>query len=208
MKHCACAVCGVSFQSVRRDALYCSLSCRQKAHRAAKAQLYPKAAHGGERNALQSAIETQDATLAARIDVQAHAVADLDRRRIDSTIEDAAKRGRTEAALSAIDGQRKPPHVLAGERQQEASTVADLKAERATLDANGQQIEAEAAPISCDAKPIGADTDREWAIRWLLALMVLCCDPPALTAAASARNGPQSDVTMLKIRDDVLQVAD
>jgi hypothetical protein len=75
------------------------------------------------------------------------------------------------------------------------------------LGANGQQIEAEAAPISCDAKPIGADTDREWAIRWLLALMVLCCDPPALTAAASP-NGPQSDVAMLKIRDDVLQVAD
>jgi hypothetical protein len=208
IKHCVCAVCSVSFQSVRRDALYCSLSCRQKAHRAAKAQLFAKAAHGGERNALPSAIETPDATLAARIEVQAHAVADLDRRQIDSTVEDAAKRGRTEAALSAINGQREAPHVLAGERQQEAPPLADLKAERASLGANGQQTEAEAAPISCDAKPIGADADREWAIRWLLALMVLCCDPPAPTAAASARNGPQSDVTILKIRDDVLQVAD
>ena len=37
--------------------------------------------------------------------------------------------------------------------------------------------------------PIGADTDSERAIRWLIALMVLCCDPLAiaLTAAASAR---------------------
>jgi hypothetical protein len=34
----------------------------------------------GERGAAQSAIETQDAALAARIDVQAHTVADLDRR--------------------------------------------------------------------------------------------------------------------------------
>jgi hypothetical protein len=35
----------------------------------------------------------------------------------------------------------------------------------------------------------GADTDSERAIRWLIALMVLYCDPLAiaLTAAASAR---------------------
>jgi hypothetical protein len=39
------------------------------------------------------------------------------------------------------------------------------------------------------AELISADTDREKAIRWLIALMVLCCDPLAiaLTAAASAR---------------------
>jgi hypothetical protein len=36
---------------------------------------------------------------------------------------------------------------------------------------------------------IGAETDSERAIRWLIAPMVLCCDPLAiaLTAAASAR---------------------
>jgi hypothetical protein len=36
---------------------------------------------------------------------------------------------------------------------------------------------------------VGTDTDSERAIRWLIALMVLCCDPLAiaLTAAASAR---------------------
>jgi hypothetical protein len=38
------------------------------------------AAHVGERGAAQSAIETQDAALAARIEVAAHSVADLDRR--------------------------------------------------------------------------------------------------------------------------------
>jgi hypothetical protein len=39
------------------------------------------------------------------------------------------------------------------------------------------------------AELIGADTDSEKAIRWLIALMVLTCDPLAiaLTAAASAR---------------------
>src|SRR5712675_742654 len=89
------------------------------------------AAHVGERGAATSAIETQDVALAARIDVQAHAVADLDRRlnQVDVAIEEAAKRGKTNAALSAIEGQRKARQALAGERQREASILADLKAE-------------------------------------------------------------------------------
>jgi hypothetical protein len=74
----------------------------------------------GERGAVQLAIETQDATLAPRIEVQANTVADLDRRQIDSTIE-ASKRDRTDAALSTIDGQRR--RVLVDERQEEASTL-------------------------------------------------------------------------------------
>ena len=36
MKFCTCAICGASFQSTRRDALYCSAGCRHKAHRAGK----------------------------------------------------------------------------------------------------------------------------------------------------------------------------
>jgi hypothetical protein len=132
MKLRACAVCGVSFQSVRRDALYCSLSCRQKAHRAGKVQLLPKAAHVGERGAVQSAIEAQNATLAPHIEVETYAVADLDRSQINSTIEGAANRSRTDGALLAING-----HV---------------------------------------AEPVGAETDSERAIRWLLALMMLCSD--------------------------------
>jgi hypothetical protein len=95
------------------------------------------AAHVGDRGAATSAIETKDATLAARIEVAAHTVADLDRRlgQIDSAIEEAAKRGRTTTALAAIEGQRKSREVLAGQRQREASTLADLKAQRAALGA-------------------------------------------------------------------------
>ena len=39
------------------------------------------------------------------------------------------------------------------------------------------------------AKLVGPETDNERAIRWLIALMVLCCDPLAiaLTAAAARR---------------------
>src|SRR5258706_14333567 len=66
------------------------------------------AAHVDESGAAQSAIEKQEAALAARIDVAAHAVADLDRRlgQIDGAVEKAAKRGRTNAAaqLTINDG--------------------------------------------------------------------------------------------------------
>jgi hypothetical protein len=149
------------------------------------------AAHVGERGAAQSAIETQGAAFAARIEVAAHSVADLDRRlgQIDLAIEEAAKRGRTNAALSAIAEQRKAREALTVQRQHEGAALADLKIERGALSAKGRQIETEAAPIRYVAELIGSDTDSEQAIRWLIALMVLCCDPLAiaLTAAASAR---------------------
>jgi hypothetical protein len=53
------------------------------------------AAHVGERGAAASAMETQDASLAARIEVAAHVVDDLDRRlgQIDTAIETAADAG-------------------------------------------------------------------------------------------------------------------
>jgi len=66
------------------------------------------AAHVGDHGAAQSAVETQEASLAARIEVAAHNVADLDRRlnQLDTAIEEAAKRGKTNAALAAIEGQQ------------------------------------------------------------------------------------------------------
>ena len=80
------------------------------------------AAHVGERSAAVAGLETQDATLAARIEVAAHNVADLDRRlgQIDSAIEEAAKRGKTNTALSAMEGQRRARAGLARERNEAA----------------------------------------------------------------------------------------
>jgi hypothetical protein len=148
-------------------------------------------AHVGERGAAQSDLEMKDATLAARLESQIHVVADPDRRlgHIDTAIEEAAKRGRANAAVSAMDGQKRARAALADERNREAGTLAALKAERAAVVANGRKIETEAAPIRYVAELLGVDTDSERAIRWLIALMVLCCDPLAiaLMAAASAR---------------------
>ena len=55
--------------------------------------------------------------------------------------------------------------------------------------AKGRAVESEAAPIRYVAELIGTDTDSDRVIRWLILMMVLCCDPLAiaLTAGASAR---------------------
>jgi hypothetical protein len=55
--------------------------------------------------------------------------------------------------------------------------------------AKGRQAATEAAPIRYVAEMVGYDTDSERAIRWLIGLMVLSCDPLAiaLTAATSRR---------------------
>jgi hypothetical protein len=149
------------------------------------------AAHVGERSAATSALETQDAALAAKIEVIANHVADLDRQvaQIDNAVAAATQRGKTNNALSAMESQRKARAALSEQRQREGVALADLKAERTALSAKGRQIETEAAPIRYVAELIGADADNERAIRWLIALMVLCCDPLAiaLTAAASTR---------------------
>jgi hypothetical protein len=91
-----------------------------------------------------------------------------------------AKRGRTTTALTAIEGQRKGREALSAQRQREASTLADFKAEHAALGAKGHQIETEAAPIRYVAELVGSDTDSERAIRWLILMMVLYCDPLAI----------------------------
>jgi hypothetical protein len=100
---------------------------------------------------------------------------------------------RTNTALSAMEAQRKARAGLVDERNREAGTppLAALKLERASVAAKGRQIETEAAPIRYVAELLGADTDTERAIRWLIALMVLTCDPLAIALTAAAlREGP------------------
>src|SRR5262249_49791229 len=66
--------------------------------------------------------ETQNAAIAAKIEVAASRVGDLDKQiaQIDGAIAEATKRGKTNAALSAMDSQRKARAVLAGDREKAA----------------------------------------------------------------------------------------
>jgi hypothetical protein len=145
------------------------------------------AAHFGDRATATSAVETEAATLAAKTEVQAQTVADIDRRvgQIDAAIAEMTKRGRAAGALDAIAQQRKQREALVGQRRQEADKLAALKSDAAAVAARTHRIEVEAAPIMYVAQMMGASTEQ--AIRMLILLMVLTCDPlaVALTAAAS-----------------------
>jgi hypothetical protein len=145
--------------------------------------------HLGDRGERESHVTSQDADLAGRIELASHAVTDLDTRvsQIDAAIAAATQRGKVATALSTMEGQRRARAGLTSERERAGATLAALKAERASVAAQGHQIEVEAAPIRYVAELAG--TDSEQAIRWLIALMVLCCDPLAiaLTAAVAGR---------------------
>jgi uncharacterized coiled-coil protein SlyX len=80
------------------------------------------AAHVGDRGAVTSRLEEQTADLEAKISVQAHTVADLDRRlaQIDAAVEKATEKGRTTAAMKLADDQRKARAGLVDERKREA----------------------------------------------------------------------------------------
>jgi len=144
------------------------------------------AAHFGDRIAATSAVETEASTLAAKTEVQAQTVADLDRRagQIDAAIAEMVKRGRTAGALEAIGAQRKLREALVSQRRHEAETLATLKSEAGAVAAKSRQIEVEAAPIMYVAQLMGATTEQ--AIRLLILLMVLTCDPLALALTAAA----------------------
>jgi hypothetical protein len=144
------------------------------------------AAHFGDL-AATSAVETEAAALAAKTELQTQTIADLDRRvaQIDGVIAEMTKRGRTSGALEAINTQRKTREGLVGQRHHEAETLAAIKSEAGAVAARTRQMEIEAAPIMYVAQMMGATTEQ--AIRMLILLMVLTCDPlaVALTAVAS-----------------------
>jgi hypothetical protein len=148
------------------------------------------AAHLGDRATGTSAVEIQTATTGAMIRVQTDTIADLDRRldQIDAAIAEMTKRGRSNGALGAIQSQRKAREALVAERRHEADILTKLKTEQAEVAARARAVEVENAPIRYVAELIGGTTEE--AIRMLILMMVLCCDPLAiaLTAAAAARS--------------------
>lgn len=147
------------------------------------------AAHFGDRATAEQAVATETATLAARTEVQTQTVADLDGRiaQIDTAIAEMTRRGRATGALEAIANQRKQRDALVAQRRQEAETLVTLKSDAAAATARNHRLEVEAAPIMYVAQMLGASTEQ--AIRLLILMMVLTCDPLALalTAAASRR---------------------
>jgi hypothetical protein len=126
--------------------------------------------------------------LDARVTAQTALVADLANRiaQIDRAVDESTRRGRVTRAINIATQERATRDGLDTQRQAATATLVGLQAQRAALAGERSRIEASAGPIQYLAMMVGAAP--EVAVRWLILLMVLCCDPAAiaLTVAATA----------------------
>ena len=132
--------------------------------------------------------------LDARVVAQTALVADLASRiaQIDRAVDESTRRGRVTRALNIVSQERTTRDGLDTQRQAATATLVGLQAQRAALAGERSRIEASAGPIQYLAMMVGAAP--EVAVRWLILLMVLCCDPAAiaLTVAAAGSRARES----------------
>lgn len=146
-------------------------------------------AHLGVTVAASSSIQEQLGALDAQLDAKTQVVrvgpTPWGDRRGDWQADRASRAG---AALEATANQRKTREALLQDRL-EAAVLVDLRSDRAKLEAERQRAAAANGPVVYMAVLIGVPADL--AIRWLILLMVLTCNPTAiaLTVAASRRGG-------------------
>jgi hypothetical protein len=89
--------------------------------------------------------------------------------------------------MALADQQRKTRDGLSVQREAARATLIGIQAQRAALTAEGERVEAAAGPVQYLAVMIG--TDAETAVRWLILLMVLCCDPAAIALTVAVAGG-------------------
>jgi hypothetical protein len=138
----------------------------------------------------RSGVTERIEALDARVRAQSASVADLDSRiaQIDRAVDESTRLGRVTRAINIATQQRTTRDGLDTQRQAATATLVGLQAQRAALAGERSRIEASAGPIQYLAMMAGASP--EVAVRWLILLMVLCCDPAAIAltvAAAGAR---------------------
>ena len=107
---------------------------------------------------------------------------------IDGAVGESTRRGWVTRAISIANQQRATRDGLETQRQAAIATLVGLQAQRAAQVAERVRIEASAGPIQYLALMVGAAP--EVAVRWLILLIVFCCDPAAIAltvAAASSR---------------------
>jgi cell division protein FtsB len=124
--------------------------------------------------------------LDARVTAQTALIADLAGRiaQIDRAVDESTRRGRVTRAINIATQERTTRDGLDTQRQAATATLVGLQAQRAALGGERSRIEASAGPIQYLAMMVGAAP--EVAVRWLILLMVLCCDPAAIALTVAA----------------------
>lgn len=140
----------------------------------------------------RSGVAERIEALDARVKAQSAVVADLDSRiaQIDRAVDELTRLGRVTRAINIATQQRVTRDGLDTQRQAATATLVGLQAQRAALTGERSRIEASTGPIQYLAMMAGVAP--EVAVRWLILLMVLCCDPAAIAltvAAAGVRAG-------------------
>jgi len=154
-------------------------------------------AHVSVAASARSSVAERIETLDARVTAQSATIADLDRRvaQIDNAVDESTRRGRVTGAMTIATQLRATRDGLDTQRQAATATLVGLQTQRAALVGERVRVEASAGPIQYLAMMTG--TEPETAVRWLILLMVLCCDPAAiaLTVAATAARRYQAQGT-------------
>lgn len=134
----------------------------------------------------RSGVTERIEALDARVKAQSAAVADLDSRiaQIDRAVDESTRLGRVTRAINIATQQRVTRDGLDTQRQAATATLVGLQAQRAALAGERSRIEASAGPIQYLAMMGGVAP--EVAVRWLILLMVLCCDPAAIALTVAA----------------------
>ena len=130
----------------------------------------------------------------ARVKAQSAVIADLDSRvaQIDRAVDKSTRRGRVTRALDIAAQQRVTRDGLDTQRQAATATLVGLQAQRAALAGERVRIEASTGPMQYLALMVGAAP--EAAVRWLILLMVLCCDPAAIALTVAASGSRRSNI--------------
>ena len=131
--------------------------------------------------------------LDARVTAQTALIADLAGRiaQIDRAVDESTRRGRVTRAINIATQERTTRDGLDTQRQTATTTLVGLQAQRAALAGERSRIEASAGPIQYLAMMVG--TAPEVAVRWLILLMVLCCDPAAIALTVAAAGSRTRD---------------
>jgi histone H3/H4 len=134
----------------------------------------------------RSSVAERIEALDARVTAQSATIADLDGRvaQIDRAVDESTRRGWVTRAINIATQQRVTRDGLDTQRQAAAATLVGLQTQRAALVGERFRIEASTGPIQYLAMMAGATP--EAAVRWLIVLMVLCCDPAAIALTVAA----------------------
>jgi hypothetical protein len=143
-------------------------------------------AHVSVAASARSSVAERIETLDTRVTAQSATVADLDGRvaQIDRAVDESTRRGRVTRAINIATQQRVTRDGLDTQRQAATAALVGLQTQRAALVGESIRIEASTGPIQYLAMMTGATP--EAAVRWLILLMVLCCDPAAIALTVAA----------------------